>query len=298
MCVALLVLGMWLHAGAQTKADALREALGRIAEPAQAVVGAAVLFEEADEERLVTIGGETAFPLLSVFKFHVAVAALDRMEREGIAPRQTVRIAAERLHEGTYSPLRDANPGRDACVSYEELIRYAVSLSDNHACDVLIDFAGGIDPVDAVLRRTGIGGFELTQTEETMHADPENCYCNRSTPSAMVRLMKAVCGGRVLGPSQTGLLMRAMAGTSTGPDKLRAGLPDSVRLGHKTGSSDRLANGLKIADNDAGFFRLPDGTMCYMAVFVMDSAESDAENARLIARMARAVYGLLCRTDE
>ena len=30
----------------------------------------------------------------------------------------------------------------------------------------------------------------------------------------------------------------------------------------------------------------------------MDSAESDAENARLIARMARAVYGLLCRTDE
>ena len=165
MCVALLVLGMWLHAGAQTKADALREALGRIAEPAQAVVGAAVLFEEADEERLVTIGGETAFPLLSVFKFHVAVAALDRMEREGIAPRQTVRIAAERLHEGTYSPLRDANPGRDACVSYEELIRYAVSLSDNHACDVLIDFAGGIDRVDAVLRRTGIGGFELTQTE-------------------------------------------------------------------------------------------------------------------------------------
>lgn len=296
--VVLLALAVWLGAGAQSRADAVRETLRRIAGPAGARVGAAVLFDEADGERLVAVGDETAYPLLSVFKFHVAVAALDRMEREGIAPEQTVRIAAERLHEGTYSPLRDAAPGRDACVSYEELVRYAVSLSDNHACDVLIDFAGGIDRVDAVLRRTGIGGFELTQTEASMHADPRNCYRNRSTPSAMVRLMKAVCEGRVLGPRQTELLLRAMETASTGPDKLRAGLPDSVRLWHKTGSSDRLANGLKIADNDAGFFRLPDGRMCYVAVFVMDSAESDAANARRIARVAHEVYGLLCRTDE
>lgn len=290
----MLFAAVWLHAGAQTKTDALRRALERIVGPAETRAGVAVLFDEAGEKRLVTVGGEAARPLLSVFKFHVAVAALGRMERERIAPEQRVRISAERLHEGTYSPLRDASPGRDVCLSYGELIRYAVSLSDNHACDVLIDFAGGIDRVAASLRRMGADGFELTQTEASMHADWRNCYRNRATPSATVRWMKEVCEGRVLGPAATGLLRQAMLAATTGPDKLRAGLPDSVALGHKTGSSDRLDDGRKIADNDAGFFRLPDGTMCYVAVFVTDSRESDAANARLIARVAHAVYAVLC----
>lgn len=288
----------WRPAGARTRSESLRRAIERIVEPAEAAVGVAVLFEEQGEERLVTVGDDAEYPMLSVFKFHVAVAALDRMERERIAPGEKMEIEARRMLADTYSPLRDTNPGCDLSVSYGDLIRYAVSLSDNNACDLLIDFAGGIERVAACIRRTGVGVVVLSETEQTMHADLRNCYRNRTAPSAMVRLMKAVCTGRVLGASQTELLVRAMTETSTGADKMRAGLPAGTYFGHKTGSSDRMADGVKIADNDAGFFRLPDGSMCYVAVFVTDSSESDAANAAIAARVASAVYETLSRAEH
>ena len=42
-------------------------------------------------------------------------------------------------------------------------------------------------------------------------------------------------------------------------------------VGHKTGSSDRNADGMKTADND-GLVILPDGRKYYIAAFVMDLA--------------------------
>ena len=61
-------------------------------------------------------------------------------------------------------------------------------------------------------------------------------------------------------------------------------------VGHKTGSSDRNADGMKTADNDAGLVILPDGRKYYIAAFVMDSYETDEDNANIIARISRMVY--------
>lgn len=61
-------------------------------------------------------------------------------------------------------------------------------------------------------------------------------------------------------------------------------------LGHKTGSSDRTADGVRIADNDAGFVLLPDGRRYCVAVFVTDSRASDSVNAAIAAAVSRAAY--------
>ena len=47
--------------------------------------------------------------------------------------------------------------------------------------------------------------------------------------------------------------------TETGANKLKGMLPAKTVVGHKTGSSDRNADGMKTADNDAGLVILPDG---------------------------------------
>ena len=67
-------------------------------------------------------------------------------------------------------------------------------------------------------------------------------------------------------------------------------LPANTVVGHKTGSSDRNADGMKTADNDAGLVILPDGRKYYIAAFVMDSYETDEDNANIIARISRMVY--------
>ena len=50
-----------------------------------------------------------------------------------------------------------------------------------------------------------------------------------------------------------------MIDTETGANKLKGMLPAKTVVGHKTGSSDRNADGMKTADNDAGLVILPDG---------------------------------------
>lgn len=62
-----------------------------------------------------------------------------------------------------------------------------------------------------------------------------------------------------------------MISTITGKDKLKAGLPQDVILGDKTGSSSRRSNGLKISDGDAGYVFLTDGNVYYITVIIKNS---------------------------
>ena len=89
---------------------------------------------------------------------------------------------------------------------------------------------------------------------------------------------------------KTAVFNELMLQTTTGNDKLKAGLPDSAVLGHKTGSSSRKPDGIKIADNDAGFVILPDGTKYYITVLISDSKLSNSDNARITAEVSRLVY--------
>ena len=85
-------------------------------------------------------------------------------------------------------------------------------------------------------------------------------------------------------------LWQTMIDTETGANKLKGMLPAQTVVGHKTGSSDRNADGMKTADNDAGLVILPDGRKYYIATFIMDSYETDEDNADIIARISRMVY--------
>ena len=66
-------------------------------------------------------------------------------------------------------------------------------------------------------------------------------------------------------------LWQTMIDTETGANKLKGMLPAKTVVGHKTGSSDRNADSMKTADNDAGLVILPDGRKYYIATFIMDS---------------------------
>lgn len=84
-----------------------------------------------------------------------------------------------------------------------------------------------------------------------------------------------------------------MADTQTGTNKIKGRLPANVIVGHKTGSSDRTSAGMKIADNDAGRIILPNGRKYYIAVFVMNSYETDDTNAEIIAHISRMIYDVM-----
>lgn len=230
------------------------------------------------------------YPLMSVFKLHVAVAVLQRMEADGTRLDEILHIDSAQMRRDTYSPLLDRYPSGRFDISYAHLLHYALALSDNNACDLLIDRAGGIDAVKSCIDRAGITGYDLTETEASMHAHIPACYRNWGHPSSVVQLLQKIHDGALLNEEHTRFICSTLVETSTGTNKIRAGLPSDITLGHKTGSSGKVADGLTIADNDAGFIVLPDGRVCYLAVFVKDSRESDATNADLIAQITRIIY--------
>ena len=232
-----------------------------------------------------TPGGETIarndtlLPMMSVFKFPVALAVLDRMQREGIPLTQPISITPDLLLPGTYSPMRDSLPAGGGTLTLGQLLRYMVSESDNIACDILLREAGGPEAVEAYVRSLGIGGIRIG-----------NQRVNKARPSSVCTLFDLFLQGRLLKGEYNALLQRLLCGTTTGANKLKAGLPAEIVIGHKTGSSDRTAEGIRIADNDAGYVLLPDGRRYCIAVFVTESEENDAANAAIAASASRAAY--------
>lgn len=119
----------------------------KIIQDKQATVGVAVLYKD----KAYTISNDNKYPLMSVFKFHIAVTALKKMEKENIMLDSMVYIEPIHMHTNTYSPLRDKYPGQRIHISYRDIIKYTIMLSDNNTCDWLIGFVGGIKEVDSLL---------------------------------------------------------------------------------------------------------------------------------------------------
>ena len=253
----------------------------------KATVGIAVL---TDKNESIQYNNQIHYPLLSVFKFHVALAVLDKMDRQKTALDHMVHIKASQLQQNTYSPLRQKYPAQDLDISLRELLQYSISLSDNNACDILIDYAGGIEHICNYIKELGIREFNLSETEASMHLDPQKTLLNWSTPSEMVRLLRIAYEQPLFSPIYKDFLWSTMIATSTGKNKLKGLLPPNTAVGHKTGSSDRSPEGVKIADNDAGVVIMPGRRKYYIAVFVMNSSETDEENAAIIAHISRRIY--------
>ena len=115
-------------------------------------------------------------------------------------------------------------------------------------------------------------------------------YTQLGTPSAMARLLRTADEKELFSNKELKDFWQTMIDTETGANKLKGMLPAKTVVGHKTGSSDRNADSMKTADNDAGLVILPDGRKYYIATFIMDSYETDEDNADIIARISRMVY--------
>lgn len=227
---------------------------------------------------------------MSVFKFHIALAVLKKMEQEGIPLTALVTLGPSDIDTKTWSPMYKKYKSKEITLSYGDLINYMVSQSDNNACNWLINFVGGIQNVNAFIKDLGIDQIQLIETEKSMEQDIRKSYNNWSTPLSVAQLLRKVYTEKVLSDEYFAFLEKAMLASASGKDKFRAGFPKEVEVGHKTGMSYRTLEGIRMCDADVGVIYMPGGEKCYLAVLVKDSKESDAENAKIMADIAKKVY--------
>ncbi len=229
-------------------------------------------------------------PLMSVFKYFVALKVLDKIEKEKLSLNDKVAVTEDMIIRTTYSPMLKKYSKTPFKLSVSELMKYMVSESDNNATDVLLSYAGGISNVQEYLNTLGFSDIKLFADEKMMEVDIQTQYLNTATPLDVIRLMKTAREDDLLSDEHKKFIDGIMIETITGGDKIKAGLPKDMIFGHKTGMSSRKPNGVRIAENDAGFVILPNGEAYYISVFVSESKMSDSENHALAAQISKIVY--------
>ena len=173
--IAILTLFVWLPSSGRSKCLNLKTGLTSLLNGKESHRW----YSRMDRQRrLSRYNDHVHFPLLSVFKFHVALAVLDKMDKQSISLDSIVSIKASQMLPNTYSPLRKKLPDQDFTITLRELMQCSISQSDNNACDILIEYAGGIKHINDYIRRLGIDSFNLSETEDDMHSSFEAVYRN------------------------------------------------------------------------------------------------------------------------
>jgi beta-lactamase class A len=238
----------------------------------------------------IVVNGERHYPMQSVFKFPLALAVLHRVDCGRDSLKELFHISRADLPRGTHSPLRDSHPDTDFTMRLDTLLWYMVALSDNNVCDYFFRYCGGTDSVQAYIRALGITDMSIVATEAGMAESWDVQYRNWSTPMAMARLLEKFVRHKVPGPAGHDFLLRTMAGSPTGPGRIRGFLPKSTIVAHKTGSSGPNEQGLAAATNDAGVIVLPGGRKIVLVVFLSDSTADEKTRDTVIATVAKIIW--------
>jgi beta-lactamase class A len=269
----------------------------------------------------VAVNGGNAFPMASTFKAFLALALLDAVDRGTL--RLDEKITVKRADLSLFWQPIEKQVGRDGLTTtLDDLMTRAVSQSDNAAADILVRRLGGPAAVQKILVDKGVYGVRIDRQERDLQTDIDglkwrdafvdpnvlkaaiaavpaaqrkaarDTYLrdprDSAAPAAAVSILAALAQGKALSASSTRRLLDVMAQTQTGDAQLKSGLPPNWKLAQKTGSGQAW-NGRALTTNDIGIITAPDGQLFSVAVFLPDSAKTQAQRDGFIAGVGRAL---------
>lgn len=265
----------------------LRQELENIIATKNATIGISI--KNIEDKDTLNINGSLNGPLMSVFKFHIALATLNLVDKGKLSLKQKIFIKKEDLHEDTWSPIRDEYPNGNMYLTLDQLLKYTVSHSDNNGCDILLDIIGGTKTVQDFINKQGIKEFTIKVNEQEMRTW-ENLYINTTTPLATTELLEKFYKGKTLKKKSTKYLYQIMIECSRGLTWMKAGLPEGTELAHRTGISGTNENNLRAAMNDVGIFKLPNGNHVILSIYLKDITEEREITEKIIADITKATW--------
>jgi len=265
----------------------LRQELENIIATKNATIGISI--KNIETKDTLNINGTLNAPLMSIFKFHIALATLNLVDKGKLSLKQKIFIKKEELHENTWSPIRDEYPNGNMYLTLDQLLRYTVSHSDNNGCDILLKLIGGTETVQLFINKQGIKDFTIKLNEREMQTW-ESFYINSTTPLATTEILEIFYKGQVLKKKTTKYLYQIMVDCSRGITWMKAGLPEGTELAHRTGISDRNENNLRAAMNDVGVFKIPNGNHIILSVYLKNITEEREVTEKTIADIAKATW--------
>lgn len=183
---------------------------------------------------------EERFVMCSTFKASLAAFVLSRIDRGQDRLEDMIGYGSEDLLD--YAPVAKQNLAKGT-MSVAEACEAAVELSDNTCANLLLARVGGPAALTAFWRSTGDAVTRLDHNEPELNRSAPGELNDTTTPAAMAASLRRFVLGEVLSQASRERLTGWMVNCKTGKNRLRGGLPESWRIGDKTGNNGRDAAG-------------------------------------------------------
>lgn len=224
------------------------------------------------------------FAMCSTFKWALAALVLFEVDRQQISLEERLAYGREDLLD--YAPVAQANL-QAGSLSVKDLAQAIVTVSDNTAANLLLKRVGGPAALTAFLRRCGDNVTRLDRYEPELNTNIFGDERDTTTPRAMAETMKTILTDDWLSPASRNRLIHWLKSTTTGLNRLRAGLPAGWVAGDKTGT------GVNGAANDIAIAWPPGRPPIVIAAYLSESgaepAALDAAHAAIASTVARHI---------
>jgi beta-lactamase class A len=202
--------------------------------------------------------GDERFAMCSTFKLALSAAILEQVDDGDLSLDAEVPIDESDLL--SYAPVVTERVG-EGRIRVDELAVASVTLSDNSAANLLLERVGGPAGLTAFFRRQGDPVTRLDRIEPDLNENRPGDERDTTTPEAMATLVQRLVLGTGLSAESRELLRSWLEQTSTGLQRIRAGLPDRWRAGDKTGTCGT-------AYNDVAVVWPPEGEALVLVVYI------------------------------
>ncbi len=251
-------------------------------------VGVSLTSGSGDENGNFNIQSEELFAMCSVFKWVLAAAILQAVDQGKLKVAQEISYTKADLLE--YAPVTEMHVAKGK-MTIGDLCSAAVSVSDNTAANLLLPLIGGPAGLTAFVRALGDTVTRFDRNEPTLNDVTNKDERDTTTPAAMTQLLKTVFTGTVLKPASLSLLKDWMVATTTGKNRISAGVPAGYVVGHKTGTAHTHANDVAVIWPGA------DRPPMFLSIFTTGGTLDDAGRDKVIADLTRVIFETLACVD-
>ncbi|MBV8252395.1 MAG: class A beta-lactamase [Chitinophaga sp.] len=263
----------------------LQQKIAQIIATKKADIGVSIIGIQKNDK--VQINGTQLYPMLSTFKFPIALTVLHKVEKGELAMTQKIFIKKEELLDNTWSPFKDEHPEGNLSITLAEALTWMMCYSDNNLTDIILRLIGGTEPVQQFI---GSKDFIIRNNKEDMHKNWDAQFVNQITPNAAALLLEKFYQGKILNKVHTKWLYDAMLNNKTGLKRLKGKLPTDIKVAHRSGTSFTNDAGMTGAINSYGIIVLPNNKKIIVAVFVHNTYESFDDTEAIIADISKATY--------
>lgn len=240
------------------------------------------------DDRLVLANRETErFPICSTFKLPLAVMILSDVDAGQLKLDRMLSLNDRPVVE--HSPVVTAmkRDGKTE-ISVEDALSAMLVQSDNSAANLLLTLVGDNSGYSRRIEQAfGSDAIRMDRSEGVLNEDAARDE-DTATPDAMVAVLARVFHGSSLSDGARGQLRGWMANARTGASRVRAGLPEGMTAGDKTGTCTRTYNSVGWIEGSPG------AKPWLYAVYLDETNASENEAEAALADMGR-LFGRVIR---